>query len=227
MDSRLSTSGDATKPEVLSVYIFFGPSCLGQDRNFFLKYRLTIVNKLRKSYTYLEVNGLQWFNPWTIFDPCSPSEFFLPKFHDKDGGYIVNNCVKIVAEVDVLEKSDIQVEVQKINRPLRKIEENNGAVPSVLLKEASAVVESLDVNGFQVFPSQVDWLEKNLEQVKEKKEKELSGLAMLQETEEKLLKQKQKCAEMEALANEMEAIVNEQKAELSVTRTPLSFDDVV
>lgn len=73
----------------------------------------------------------------------------------------------------------------------------------------------------------VDWLEKNLEQVKEKKEKELSGLAMLQETEEKLLKQKQKCAEMEALANEMEAIVNEQKAELSVTRTPLSFDDVV
>ncbi|WZZ52057.1 hypothetical protein YC2023_052164 [Brassica napus] len=151
MDSRLSTSGDATKPEVLSVYIFFGPSCLGQDRIFFFKYRLTIVNKLRKSYTYLE-----WFNPWTIFDPCSPSEFFLPKFHDKDGGYIVNNCVKIVAEVDVLEKSDIQVEVEKINRPLRKIEENNGAVPSVLLKEASAVVESLDVNGFQVFPSQVE-----------------------------------------------------------------------
>uniref|UniRef100_A0A0D3BX25 MATH domain-containing protein n=1 Tax=Brassica oleracea var. oleracea TaxID=109376 RepID=A0A0D3BX25_BRAOL len=211
---------------------------------------------------YIFRDGLQWFNPWTIFDPCSPSEFFLPKFHDKDGGYIVNNCVKIVAEVDVLEKSDIQVEVEKINRPLRKIEENNGAVPSVLLKEASAVVESLDVNGFQVFPSQVesvrriferhpdisvgfrsknqhlrnacmdslldvDWLEKNLEQVKEKKEKELSGLAMLQETEEKLLKQKQKCAEMEALANEMEAIVNEQKAELSVTRTPLSFDDVV
>ncbi|XP_048611737.1 MATH domain and coiled-coil domain-containing protein At3g58370-like [Brassica napus] len=104
----------------------------------------------------IQAYGLQWFNPWTIFDPCSPSEFFLPKFHDKDGGYIVNNCVKIVAEVDVLEKSDIQVEVEKINRPLRKIEENNGAVPSVLLKEASAVVESLDVNGFQVFPSQVE-----------------------------------------------------------------------
>lgn len=54
------------------------------------------------------------------------------------------------------------MEVEKINRPLRKIEENNGAVPSVLLKEASAVVESLDVNGFQVFPSQVSIISMNL-----------------------------------------------------------------
>lgn len=66
----------------------------------------------------------------------------------------------------------------------------------------------------------VDWLEKNLKQVKEKKEKELSGLAMLQETEEKLLKQKQKCADLEALAEK-------QKSDLSATRTSLSFDDVV
>ncbi|KAG2324801.1 hypothetical protein Bca4012_039303 [Brassica carinata] len=66
----------------------------------------------------------------------------------------------------------------------------------------------------------VDWLEKKLDQVKEKKKKELSGSAMLQETEESLLKLKRKCAELEALAEE-------QKAELSATRTPLSFDDVV
>lgn len=84
-----------------------------------------------------------------------PSEFFIPEFHDKDGGYIVNDCIKIVVEVDVLDTLDIQVELKKINKPLSKIEENNGAVPSVLLKEASAVVESVDVNGFQVFPSQV------------------------------------------------------------------------
>ncbi|KAJ4885047.1 eukaryotic translation initiation factor 4G-like [Raphanus sativus] len=66
----------------------------------------------------------------------------------------------------------------------------------------------------------VDWLDKKLDQVKEKKRKELSGSAMLQETEESLLKLKRKCAELEALAEE-------QKAELSATRTPLSFDDVV
>ncbi|CAH8256664.1 unnamed protein product [Arabidopsis lyrata] len=52
----------------------------------------------------------------------------------------------------------------------------------------------------------VDWLEKKLEQVKEKKEKEQSALAKLQE---------------------LDAQVEEQKAELSVTRTPLSFDDIV
>ncbi|XP_018445089.2 eukaryotic translation initiation factor 4G isoform X2 [Raphanus sativus] len=66
----------------------------------------------------------------------------------------------------------------------------------------------------------VDWLDEKLDQVKEKKKKEVSGFAMLQETEESLLKLKRKCAELEALAEE-------QKAELSATRTPLSFDDVV
>ncbi|KAH0850908.1 hypothetical protein HID58_095131, partial [Brassica napus] len=65
----------------------------------------------------------------------------------------------------------------------------------------------------------VDWLEKKLDQVKEMKEKEVSGLAILQVTEEKLLKLKQKCAELEALAEE-------QKAESSATITPLSFYDV-
>lgn len=81
MDSRLSTSGDATKPEVLSVYIFFGPSCLGQDRNFFFKYRLTIVNKLRKSYTYLEVSLAKIRSLIDslsrLFGPCSVSVSYL------------------------------------------------------------------------------------------------------------------------------------------------------
>ncbi|CAN6935320.1 unnamed protein product [Brassica oleracea] len=158
----------------------------------------------------------------------------------------------------------------------------------VFLKETSTINESMDVNGFNVLPSQVesvrrlferhpdiavrfraknqllrnscmnsllslietlckpledlsnedligaeialtyvkdsgfsvDWLEKKLDQVKEMKEKEVSGLAILQVTEEKLLKLKQKCAELEALAEE-------QKAESSATITPLSFYDVV
>ncbi|XP_023643802.1 MATH domain and coiled-coil domain-containing protein At3g58410 isoform X1 [Capsella rubella] len=59
----------------------------------------------------------------------------------------------------------------------------------------------------------VDWLEKKLDQVKENKEKEQSALAQLQETEESILKLKQKA--------------EEQKAVLLATRTTLSFDDVV
>ncbi|KAL0668599.1 hypothetical protein Bca4012_031303 [Brassica carinata] len=165
------------------------------------------------------------------------SVVLLPKFLDKDSGFLVNNQVKIVVEVDALQ--DIPVETEKT-------EEKD----VVLLKEGSSIMESIDVNGFHVFRSQVgsvrrlfekhpdialvqvsiaqsrsagfkvDWLEKNLEQVKEKKLKELSGLAMLQETEEKAKKLKRKFEELDALAEE-------QKKELLATRTSRSFDDVV
>ncbi|KAF8053016.1 hypothetical protein N665_1476s0009, partial [Sinapis alba] len=223
-------------------------------------------------YAYPKGNNVDYLSLF-LEEHASASVFCFPHLHDKDGGFLVNDEIKIVALIDVLEvsdKSDIQVETEKTNKPLRKIEENDGAAFIVLLKE------SMDVNGFQVFPSQVesvrcifekhpdiavefhaknqhlrsacmsfllslietlcqslqelshedldslkvDWLEKNLFLVISMKEKEISGLAMLQETEEKLLKQKLKCAELEALAEE-------QKKELSVTRTPLSFDDVV
>ncbi|CAG7905384.1 unnamed protein product [Brassica rapa] len=169
---------------------------------------------------------MQWFYPMTM-DLAYTSVVLLPKFLDKDSGFLVNDQVKIVVEVDALQ--DIPVETEKT-------EEND----CVLLKEGSSIMESIDVNGFHVFPSQVrfllmvglvrsacmnagfkvDWLEKNLEQVKEKKLKELSGLAMLQETEEKTLRLKRKFEELDALAEE-------QKKELSATRTSLTFDDVV
>ncbi|CAF2265483.1 unnamed protein product [Brassica napus] len=217
---------------------------------------------------------MQWFYPMTM-DLAYTSVVLLPKFLDKDSGFLVNDQVKIVVEVDALQ--DIPVETEKT-------EEND----CVLLKEGSSIMESIDVNGFHVFPSQVgyvgrlfekhpdiavdfraknqhvrracmssllgliqtlckslqelsnedlieadialkyvkdagfkiDWLEKNLDQVKEKKLKELSGLAMLQETEEKALRLKRKFEELDALAEE-------QKKELSATRTSLTFDDVV
>ncbi|XP_010507517.1 PREDICTED: MATH domain and coiled-coil domain-containing protein At3g58410-like [Camelina sativa] len=66
----------------------------------------------------------------------------------------------------------------------------------------------------------VDWLEKKLEAIKEKKVKEQSGLAQLQEMEDNLLKLKQSCSDLDAL-------VEKKKAELSVTRSPLSFDDIL
>jgi len=66
----------------------------------------------------------------------------------------------------------------------------------------------------------VDWLEKKLDQVKDKKEREQSGLARLHELEEYLLKLKQKCSNLDLL-------VEKENVELSATRTPMSFNDVV
>ena len=76
------------------------------------------------------------------------------------------------------------------------------------LVQADVALTSLKDLGFKL-----DWLEKKLDQVKVNKEKEMSCLAILQETEESLLNLKQKCSEL--------------KAELTETKTPLSFDDVV
>ncbi|VVB06130.1 unnamed protein product [Arabis nemorensis] len=68
------------------------------------------------------------------FDKDSPAAFFLEmipfsKLYGKDVGFMVNGVVKIVAEIE------------------RKLEE-----------ETSSVEESNDVNGFQVLPSQVEFV---------------------------------------------------------------------
>ncbi|XP_024014639.1 MATH domain and coiled-coil domain-containing protein At3g58410 isoform X2 [Eutrema salsugineum] len=59
----------------------------------------------------------------------------------------------------------------------------------------------------------VGWLEEKLDQLKENKEKERSGLARLQEIEENLMK--------------LNALAELEKSELSATRIALSFDDLV
>ncbi|KAF8114798.1 hypothetical protein N665_0034s0135 [Sinapis alba] len=83
------------------------------------------------------------------------------------------------------------------------------------LVEADIALTYLKDAGFKV-----DWLEKKLDQLKDKKEKEKSCLARLQEIEENLQKLKQKCSELNVLAEE-------EKTDLSATRTALSFDDIV
>ncbi|CAF2265461.1 unnamed protein product [Brassica napus] len=83
------------------------------------------------------------------------------------------------------------------------------------LVEADVALTYLKNAGFKV-----DWLEKKLDIVKDKKEKEQSSLARLQEMEDRLLKLKQQCSDMDAL-------VEKEEEELSDTRTPMSFDDVV
>ncbi|CAN6930666.1 unnamed protein product [Brassica oleracea] len=71
----------------------------------------------------------------------------LDKIHDKDGGFLVNGDLEIVAEVEVLEVIG-KLDVSEETKLLSKVEEDDGA-------EARDSLE-LSVNGFQVLPSQLN-----------------------------------------------------------------------
>ncbi|CAH8254443.1 unnamed protein product [Arabidopsis lyrata] len=96
------------------------------------KYRQTVVNQTSEKLSQQKV-GKPWFNQNCVswgFQSMVP----LTELLDINGGFLVNGEIKIVAEVGVLEvvgKSDV-------------------------LEETSLVNESIDVNGFQVLPSQVE-----------------------------------------------------------------------
>ncbi|KAF8088542.1 hypothetical protein N665_0538s0037 [Sinapis alba] len=267
------------KHEDLSVHIFYGPS-LPIEQKRCLKYRLTIVNQLSEELSIItekyiiqclltvEMNvaeGIQFVYPLTM-EHFSGSVFYFPNFHVKDSAFLVNDEVKIVVEVDVLE--DVPVETEMANKSLastsihvnefkvfpsqvesvKRIFEKhpdiavdfrakNQHVRSACMSSLLGLVETLckslhELSNEDLIEAdialkhvkeagfKVDWLEKNLEQVKAKKMKQLSDLATLQETEEKALNLKRKFEELDALAEE-------QKKTLSATRTSLSFDDVV
>ena len=83
---------------------------------------------------------------------------FAPSLRNKDGGTLVNDEVKILAEVDVLESIDklyIPRKFEKTTIPQSKIDEKYAAVYSLILEQPSAIRERIQVNGFQVLPSQV------------------------------------------------------------------------
>ncbi|KAH0892607.1 hypothetical protein HID58_055036 [Brassica napus] len=77
------------------------------------------------------------------------------------------------------------------------------------LSDAYAALGFMRDAGFKL-----DWLEKKLYEVSERKKNEEAGL---KEMEEDLRDLKHKCSDMEALANE----------EKVSAKTPISFDDVV
>ncbi|EOA32786.1 hypothetical protein CARUB_v10016095mg [Capsella rubella] len=81
------------------------------------------------------------------------------------------------------------------------------------LSDADAVLAYLREAGFKL-----DWLEKKLDEVKEKKKKEEACLARLKEIDEELLPYKKKCLDLNAKMDKV-------KEELSAARTPLSLDD--
>ncbi|KAG7656070.1 TRAF-like [Arabidopsis suecica] len=97
-----------------------------------IKYRLTVVNQMSEKLSEQEV-AQGWFyrnSHSSGFQSMVP----LTELLDVNGGFMVNGDVKIVSEVGVLEvvgKSDV-------------------------LEETLLVHETIDVNGFQVLPSQVE-----------------------------------------------------------------------
>ena len=77
----------------------------------------------------------------------------LDKIHDKNGGFLVNGELKIVAEVYVLEVIGKLDEGGEESESVNMLEGDDGAESNDLLEVS--VNESTDVNGFQVLPSQV------------------------------------------------------------------------
>jgi hypothetical protein len=230
------------------------------------KFRLTLVNQLSDKLSQSKLNELeQWFDEkttnWGLSSMCP-----LNEIHAKDSGFLLNGELKIVVEIKVLET------IGKLD----------------VTEETSTITETVDVNGFQLLPSQaksvsrmfakhpelasdlrpknpnlrtgymslllslietlsqlpqqmskddlldaydalgsmrdagfkLDWLEKKLYEVSEKKENEEASETGLQEMEEELKDMKQKCLEMEAL-------VEKEKAKVSTAKAPISFDDIV
>lgn len=83
------------------------------------------------------------------------------------------------------------------------------------LSQASVALSCVAKAGYKV-----DWLEKKLNKVLEKKKRVKTAEAQLLEMEKELLKLNRKCSDLKAL-------VNRKKAEVAEAKVPLSFDDVV
>ncbi|KAL1201578.1 MATH domain and coiled-coil domain-containing protein [Cardamine amara subsp. amara] len=250
---------------------------------------LSIVNQNDEKLSQTKATR-HWFDAGAC-DFGYASMLPLNELHEKDRGFLKNGQVKIVAVVDVLEvigKLDVTEESQETTKPQGEMEETDGEHSNDLLNEPSSAKESMDVNGFQVLPSQVqsvsciferhpdiasefhpknkhlrsaymnvllslietmcqstkelskddladaysalayltdagmnlNWLEKKLEEVSEKKENEEAGETRMQEIEEELKELKLKCSNLEAQ-------LEKEKEDVSVARASLSFDDVV
>ncbi|XP_019099738.1 PREDICTED: MATH domain and coiled-coil domain-containing protein At3g58340-like [Camelina sativa] len=213
-----------------------------------LKVRLKIVNQLSENLSILKESEL-------CFDEQSPSCGYAisSEVLAEDGGFLVNGELMIVAEVlgtsDVFDDfiplrklevngfhvhpsqvqsvkriferhPDIAVQFRAKNQHLRTTFMNflTSLIETLYqpleelsnedLVEADIALTYLKDVGFKV-----DWLEGKLNKVKEKKEKERSCEARVKELEVQL--------------HDLNLKFEMEKAELSATRTPLSFDDVV
>ncbi|XP_020888995.1 MATH domain and coiled-coil domain-containing protein At2g05420 [Arabidopsis lyrata subsp. lyrata] len=226
------------------------------------KFSFTLVNQKSENLSILRTESQHWFDQkstsWGFQDMIPLSEL-----HTKEG-FLVNGELIVVARIDVLEVVG-KLDVSQVS---------------------SSVLETVDVNGFQVLPSQfksvnrlfekhldiaskfrpknpymktaymnvlisltktlcqspqdlsnedmsgagaaltylreagfkLDWLEKKLGELKEKKKKEETSLKRLQEMEEQLTPLKRKYLDLEAQ-------IDKEKAELLAARAPLSSNE--
>ncbi|VYS60778.1 unnamed protein product [Arabidopsis thaliana] len=124
----------------------------------YAQFSLTIINQLTDKLSQ-RGEKQNWFNQRNLGSGFT-SMIPLPNLHAKNAGYLVNGEVKIVVEINDLEvigKLDVSEESEETNQPLKKIKlDDNDAVSFDSLNETSPVKESIDVNGFQVLPSQVE-----------------------------------------------------------------------
>ncbi|VVB06167.1 unnamed protein product [Arabis nemorensis] len=123
----------------------------------YAKFRFSIVNQLSQDLSVQRDSKTQlWFDqkvPGWGFREMIP----LTKLHAKDGGFLVNDELLIVAEVDVLEVIGPLDESKEASEHLKKEKQgDDGAESKDFLKKTPSVKESVDVNGFQVHPSQVE-----------------------------------------------------------------------
>ncbi|XP_056846208.1 MATH domain and coiled-coil domain-containing protein At3g58270 isoform X2 [Raphanus sativus] len=123
---------------------------------------LCVVNRV--STELFQTKGTyHWFDA-KDFDWGFTSMLPLDKIYDKDGGFLVNGDLKIVAEVYVLEaigKLDVPDGIGEESGSEKMVEEDDGAESNDLLEVS--VNESTDVNGFQVLPSQVETMSRIFE----------------------------------------------------------------
>ncbi|CAA7043625.1 unnamed protein product [Microthlaspi erraticum] len=95
--------------------------------------------------------------------------------------------------------------IQKLCKPPQELSDND-------MSDVVAALAYMADGGFKL-----DWLEKKLGEVKEKKKKEEACMAQLQEMEEELKPLKKKCLDLEAQ-------MDKKKEEILEARAPLSFD---
>ncbi|EOA25103.1 hypothetical protein CARUB_v10018410mg [Capsella rubella] len=251
------------------------------------KFRLNVVNQLSEHLSKLKSTQM-WFDmksPGWGFSEMLP----LDEIKAENGGFLVNEEVKIVVEVDVVEALGKLEESEETNQPPKKVKLEACVESKDLLKETSLVKEeSIDVNGFHA-PSQmefvcrvferypeiatvfqaknqhlrtacmhvlfsiiqtlcksveelsnddlvegdnalqylkfsgfkVDWLEKKLEETKEKKKEEQIVEARMQELEEELKIFQQKCSDAKAL------LEKEKTKLLATMASPLTLDELL
>ncbi|KAG7564081.1 TRAF-like [Arabidopsis suecica] len=103
----------------------------------------------------------------TMFDQRSSvfrsgTMFSIGKLSDEYAGFMVDGEIKIV--VEFLEIFDKLVVSKESNQPFKKTKLNDdGEVSKDLIREVPVIMESIVVNGFQVLPSQVEFVKRIFE----------------------------------------------------------------